>query len=145
MPGLSVYVMIFNNMDYINQQIDYWKKSAERNWKTAGDLFQTKHYDACLFFCHLALEKALKGLAVQETKKPAPYIHDLEKLADLAKIDLDQEQIQNMRTISTFNIAARYDDIKLAFYKKCTKEFTSKHLLIAKDLYLWLKNKSRKA
>lgn len=47
-------------MNNINKQITYWKKSAERDWQTALDLFKTKHYDACLFFCHLALEKFLK-------------------------------------------------------------------------------------
>ncbi len=52
-------------MNQLDEQINYWKKSAERNWKTVLSLFKNKHYDACLFFCHLVIEKLLKGLAVK--------------------------------------------------------------------------------
>ncbi|MEA2065116.1 MAG: HEPN domain-containing protein [Patescibacteria group bacterium] len=55
-------------MDRINKQIEYWKKSADRNWKTATGLFQLKRYDSCLFFCHLTLEKILKGLFAKKPK-----------------------------------------------------------------------------
>ncbi|MEW6086943.1 MAG: HEPN domain-containing protein [bacterium] len=126
-------------MNNVNKQIDYWKETAQRDWKTALGLFKIKRYDACLFFCHLTLEKILKGLVVKQTNHPSPFIHDLEKLAFLSKLKLTEQQIQDLRTISTFNIAARYDNIKLAFYKKCTKNFTEKYLLTTKKLYLWLK------
>ena len=81
-------------MQGMQKQIDYWKQTGSRNLKTASDLYKTWHYDACLFFCHLALEKTLKGLVVQHTKEPAPYIHDLAKLAALSKTHLSAEQIQ---------------------------------------------------
>ncbi|MFC1613218.1 HEPN domain-containing protein [Patescibacteria group bacterium] len=71
-------------MDNLKEQINYWKKSAERNWDTTLSLYKTKHYDSCLFFCHLTLEKLLKGLVVRQTNKTAPFIHDLEKLANTA-------------------------------------------------------------
>ncbi|MBI2459836.1 MAG: HEPN domain-containing protein [Parcubacteria group bacterium] len=126
-------------MDNINKQINYWKISAENNWKTALDLFKTKHYDACLFFCHLTLEKLLKGLAVKEMKESAPRGHDLPELANLAKLTLNQEQMKNLKIITTFNIAARYDTHKYNFYKMCTKEYASHYLEISKNLSLWLK------
>lgn len=126
-------------MNNINKQITYWKKSTERDWQTALDLFKTKHYDACLFFCHLTLEKFLKSLVVKTTNEPAPYIHDLTKLANLASLDLSAEQIKNLKTINQFNIAGRYDNIKHEFYKLCTKEYADKYLAITQTLYLWLK------
>ncbi|MFH1233664.1 MAG: HEPN domain-containing protein [Patescibacteria group bacterium] len=126
-------------MNKLNEQINYWEKSAERNWETALSLFKTKHYDACLFFCHLAIEKLLKGLVVGQTKKAAPYTHYLEELAKLIKLDLTKEQINNLKIITDFNIAGRYDDAKFAFYKKCTKKYTEKYLNISEELYLWLK------
>ena len=127
-------------MNQISEQINYWKKSAERNWKTALSLFKTKHYDACLFFCHLTIEKLLKGLIVEQTKKPASYTHYLEELATkLIKLNLTKEQINNLKIITNFNIAGRYDDAKFAFYKKCTKKYTEKYLKICEELYLCLK------
>ena len=122
----------------------FWLNSAERDWKTARGLFDLKRYDSCLFFCHLALEKILKGLVAQNTKEPVPHIHDLAKLASIAKLKLTEEQIQQLRVITTFNISARYDDIKLAFYKKCTEIFTKKHFGISKELFIWLKNQYQK-
>ncbi len=126
-------------MNKYQSQIDYWQSSAERNWKTALDLLKLKHYDACLFFCHLTLEKELKGLVVRKTHQVAPFGHNLEHFAKLAKLELEDQQILNLRTITTFNIAARYDEEKFAFYKRCTKEYTAKFLQVAKVLYLCLK------
>jgi len=70
----------------IKEQTDHWKHLAARDWKTARGLFEIKRYDACLFFCHLTLEKLLKGLVVFHTKQEAPYIHDLERLSVAANL-----------------------------------------------------------
>ncbi|MBF8280483.1 MAG: HEPN domain protein [Candidatus Magasanikbacteria bacterium] len=126
-------------MSYLAKQLSYWRKSAEEVIKTADILFKSNRLDACLFFCHLALEKLLKGLVVQNTNAPAPPLHDLTKLADIAQIALSSKQKQDLRTITIFNIAGRYDDIKLSFYKKCTPSFTKKYSDITKTLVLWLK------
>lgn len=128
-------------MDKIKSQIEYWQLSAERNWKTALGLLKLKHYDACLFFCHLTLEKALKRLVVQKTRQAAPFGHNLEHFAKLANLELEEQQILNLRTLTTFNIAARYDEEKFAFYKSCTKEYTAKFLKITEGLFLCLKEK----
>lgn len=131
-------------MKNIEKQIDYWKKSSEKNLESAQGLLKLKHYDACLFFCHLALEKILKGLVVKTTKESAPYIHDLANLAGAANLILLKEQIDDLRIITTFNISGRYDDEKFSFYKSCTKEYTEKYFNVSKELYLWLKKQYQK-
>ncbi len=125
--------------DAIHDQIDYWLASAERSRHVALDLFKLKHYDACLFFCHLTLEKILKALVVTATNKPAPYIHDLAKLAGLAGLSPDARQLAHLRTVTTFNIATRYDEYKFAFSQKCTPTFSKKYLAVSNTLYSWLK------
>ncbi|MCK5122575.1 MAG: HEPN domain-containing protein [Candidatus Pacebacteria bacterium] len=131
-------------MSNLEKQIAYWKTSADRNWETAQGLLKLKRYDACLFFCHLTLEKSLKGLVVKQTEKPVPYIHDLKKLAILAEAKLTDEQIENLRIISKFNMAERYDDIKFAFYKQCDKSYIEEYFNISKELYLCLKKEYQK-
>lgn len=128
----------------LQKQIDYWRKSAEKNLQAAKVLFDNQHYDSCLFFCHLALEKMIKGLVVITTGKEAPYIHDLEKLARLSNLSLDKIKISQLQTISTFNIAGRYVGDKYAFYKQCTSEYTKQHLAISKSLFIWLKKEYQK-
>lgn len=119
--------------------INYWLTTTEHNYGTAGFLLKGKRYPECLFFCHLMIEKILKALVVKRTKTHAPYTHKLVDLAKLAKIDLLPEQIDALTTITEFNIAARYNEIKFDFYKRCTKTYTDKYFLISKKLYLWLK------
>ncbi len=118
---------------------DYWKKSAYYDFDTAKFLFKGKRYPECLFFCHLMIEKNLKALVVKKTKTHAPYIHQLVDLAKVAKIDLNEEQIDHLTEITGFNIAARYDAYKFNFYKRCNRFYTEKYFKISKELYLWLK------
>ena len=128
----------------IENQISFWKNSALRTWKVALSLYKNKHYDACLFFCHLSIEKLLKGLVTKQTKNNPPYIHDLKTLAKLSQVKLTQEQNDLLGILTTFNIAGRYSDAKHDFYKKCTKDYTKKYLDITRQLFLWLKKEYQK-
>lgn len=123
----------------MNKQALYWKQSAEDDWETSRVLFKAKRYDACLFFCHLTLEKVLKGLVVMQTKKEAPYTHDLIRLTSLAQISVSAEQAEQLNEISTFNITGRYKDEKYAFHKRAVKPYCEAWLVVGKKLYLWLK------
>lgn len=122
--------------------IDYWLTTAEHNYQTAKFLFKGGRYPECLFFCHLTIEKILKALVVKQTKSHAPYTHKLVRLASLVNIKLNAEQLENLTTITEFNLAARYYEIKFNFYKKCTKPYTEKYFLISQKLYLWLRKKN---
>jgi len=126
----------------INAQktIRYWLESSKKDFKAAQSLFESKHYAQCLFFCHLSLEKMLKSLVTKTSKKHPPYTHDLQRLAEIAKIDLGVQQRKYLDKIFTFNIAGRYADAKFEFYKKYNKkEYAQNYLKITEDLLLWLK------
>ncbi|MCK5123137.1 MAG: HEPN domain-containing protein [Candidatus Pacebacteria bacterium] len=128
----------------IKQVVDYWKTEAERNYETAEFLYKGKKYSDCLFFCHLMLEKILKGLVVKQTKIHAPYIHELDTLVIRTNLDLNEEQMRQLKIINTFNIRARYDNIKKSFYQRCDKNYTEEYFNISKELYLWLKKEYQK-
>ena len=129
------------NDNSLKKQAEYWLSSSVRNFDTAKSLLKLGHHDSCLFFCHLSLEKILKGLILIKIKKAPPYSHNLHRLSCVAGIELEELQIERIKTIESFNIAGRYDDIKFDFYKKCTKKYTEKWFEISKEIYLWLKNK----
>ncbi|MBU1956526.1 MAG: HEPN domain-containing protein [Patescibacteria group bacterium] len=116
-----------NNKD-IKNIVEYWRKTAKRDYDTMLSLFKSKRYPESLFFGHIVLEKILKGLVVKEIKTEAPYIHDLARLCKLAKLDFSQEKISFLNKINDFNIRCRYPEYKLKFYKQCTKEYTEKYL-----------------
>lgn len=131
-------------MHKLQKQIDYWHKSGINDWKTAEYLLEGKRYDACLFFCHLSIEKLLKGMVVIEIHDTPPYIHDLERLAKIADISLEKEQKNALTLITSFHLAGRYKIDKLEFYKKCTKPYTEKHFKLCHKIFLWLKKEFQK-
>ncbi|MCI0448066.1 HEPN domain-containing protein, partial [bacterium] len=87
---------------------------------------------------HLALEKLLKAVFVDRNDNTMPpKIHNLVRLAELSKIELDDEQKTLMDKINDFNIQARYPDYKLEFYKRCTADFANEQLGKIKEFYTW--------
>ena len=126
----------------IQEIIEYWIKSSEEALKTADTLLTSKRYLHCLFFCHLFIEKTLKGLVVKNTKDHPPYIHKLTKLAQCAELSLTESQLTLLDELTAFNIEARYDSYKFELYHKANKTYTKAYLTKAKELYLWLRKKA---
>ncbi len=119
----------------VKQLVNYWLKTAEHDFETMKSLYKTKRYSDCLFFGHIILEKVLKALVVQKTKKEAPRIHDLTRLLALAGVNLSEAEIDLLDQVNDFNIRCRYPEYKLSFYKKCTKEYTEVYLKKIITLY----------
>ncbi len=119
----------------------YWISEAEEALNVTDHLFEKKDYSYALFFGHLAVEKILKALYVDNKKEHAPPIHNLQRLANLTGISLGEDKADKLILISSFNIEARYPDVKRSFRKKCTKEFTLEQIKIIKEMYKWLKEK----
>lgn len=118
----------------------FWKKTAQEDWETAEALFAISRYHHALFFCHLAVEKILKGLVYTKAKAHPLPIHQLVKLATQANLSLTPQQEHQLDEITSWNIEARYDSYKRKFYKKATKEFTSHWMDVAKEFFVWTKN-----
>lgn len=119
----------------VKKLIAYWRQTAEHDYETMLGLKKIKRYSDCLFFGHIVLEKILKALVVAETKKDAPYIHNLAKLAELAKCELREADWNLLDAVNKFNINCRYPDYKMKFYKMCTKEYAEKYLVAIEKTY----------
>lgn len=108
----------------IKNAIEYWRKTAERDYDTMLGLFKIKRYPESLFFGHILLEKILKGLVVKIVNEQPPYIHDLVRLAELVKMDLSAEEFRFLKLVNGFNLKTRYPEDKLKIYKKYDKKNT---------------------
>lgn len=115
-----------------------WKESAERNLAIGKEMIAAGHYDWALFFGQLALEKLLKGLVTKKTDEAPPFIHDLGKLATVAQIPLTAEQTSDFAEITTFHVAARYDDIKKELYFKATADYSKLYFSKIEEYASWL-------
>ena len=89
------------------------------------------------------IEKTLKALVVKNTGKAAPFIHDLVRLQEIAKLDLSEKLIDLLDQINEFNIRTRYPEYKLDFYKRCTAPYTKKYFEKIKEIYKELCQKAK--
>lgn len=121
--------------------VKFWKDRAREDREVARALFRSKKYAAGLFFVHIFLEKILKALVIEKTRRVAPFTHDLLLLAEKAEIELSCEHKELLRVINNFNLRARYDDYKLQFHRRATPAYSNKYFKLANDFYLWLLKK----
>lgn len=125
--------------DQKKRTINAWIKSSQEDFAVVRDLFNHKRYTHCLYFCQLSLEKLFKAVYIN-TKNTYPIpTHDLVKLVRKAGLELDQEKVEKLAEITTFNVEARYDIFKDKLYKKATRKFAKKYMGITKNFQEELK------
>ena len=125
----------------MNKNVSYWIDSANHDLGVAESLFENGKYDWCLFIAHLVLEKILKGLYVNFKNEFPPKSHDLVRLIEMVGLEMDEEALEFLDSVNTFNISTRYPDEKLKFYRLCTKEFAAENFSRIKEIRRWLLQK----
>ena len=118
--------------------IKYWLNSAKLDLKAMNSLFRSGHYVWALFLGHLVIEKLLKAVYVNNIDTNVPYIHNLTKIAEEARLELSEKQKDFLAEVTTFNIKVRYPDYKGRFYKKASKKFTEHYIKEIKEFRKWL-------
>lgn len=121
--------------------VRYWLESSKDDWTVANHLFEKGDYPYSLFFGHLTIEKILKAIYVNKLGEIPPFTHRLVYLAEKVSLNLTDNQLELLNTITDFNIEARYPDDKFSFKEKCTKDFTEKYLMKIKEIKEWLLQK----
>lgn len=121
--------------------IKYWLELANDDLEAASDIYKSKRYDWSLFILHLATEKLLKAFYIYRTNELIPpYTHNLLKLAELSKFELNDEDKKLFSDINKFNINARYPDYKQHFRKIATKDFADYYFLKIEEIFKWIKS-----
>jgi HEPN domain-containing protein len=129
-----------DNLD-IEKTFNHWIDISDKDFNTMIHLYNSKDYHWSLFIGHIVIERLLKAFVVKQTSNHPPFTHDLRRLAKLSEINFSNEYSDWLDTITTFNLNARYDSYKEAFYLKCTHEFTSEWIEKIKTLRSWIKEK----
>ena len=124
-------------------KVEYWLKSADDDWKVAKHLFERGDYSYSLFFGHLTIEKSIKAIYVDRLNDNPPFTHRLVYLAEITSLELTEDILKLLETVTDFNLEARYPDEKFSFKKRCTKEFTQRYLKKIEVLRKWLAKQIR--
>ena len=125
----------------IDNIFNHWITTSDIDYKTMMNLYNSKDYHWSLFIGHIVIERLLKAVIVKATNNHAAFTHDLRRLAKLSQMEFEPEHFAWFDTITTFNMNARYDSYKQAFYKKCTSGFTTIWISNIKELRIWIKQK----
>ena len=119
----------------IQKQIDHWRSGAAEDWQVALDLANLERTRHSLFFAHLALEKTLKAHVCRATNNLAPRIHSLLRLAEIAELNLSQEQLAFLARFDRYQIEGRYPD---ALPSAPEPETTRQELRKAGEMLKWM-------
>ena len=108
----------------LKQQVDYWLSGANESLLDMRAAIRSGRRANGLFCGHLALEKMLKAVcAVRLVPIDKIWGHKLHILAKEAGIKLSNSQLNELLTITTFNIEARYSSRKEQFKAICTPQY----------------------
>jgi HEPN domain-containing protein len=121
------------------QLIEFWLKSSDEDFDTMIVLYENRKYNWSLFVGHLLIEKLLKALYVKVNNDYPPLIHNLLRLAEKCKIEINEEQKIFLLTVTAFNINTRYDDYKMSFQQVCTQEYSKIWIEAIKNKRSWIK------
>jgi len=125
----------------IEKIYNHWITTSDNDFETMVNLYNSKDYHWSLFIGHIVIERLIKAIVVKATNNHAPFTHDLRRLAKLSQINFEPKHYNWLDTITTFNMNARYDSYKQAFYKKCTSDYTQTWISNIKELRQWIKQK----
>jgi len=124
----------------LDAKIRYWTESSDADFRAMRHLLSSGDYTWALFLGHLVLEKLLKAIFVKNGSGIPPMLHDLNRLAEKANLDLSPDQLDIFDTVTTFNIRARYDDYKNEFSLRCTKRYAEEMIRKIEEQRLWIKS-----
>ena len=124
-----------------------WLERAQYDLSTAKVMLESHRYLYVTFMCQQALEKILKAILIQHDQE-APRIHNLVRLAELAKVyhllaDTDQEFLANL---TPFAIESRYGDYKRRLSEIVDKKAAHQYFKESQRIFQCLKrilNKSK--
>ena len=122
------------------KHIDYWLKSADKDWDVLLYLMKGKKYVHALFFGHLYLEKLCKTLWVQNNiDNHPPKTHNLLKLLNEANILLSEDDQLFLVKLNKYQIEGRYPEDIENLYAITHKSLVTEYIKKIKHLELWLR------
>ena len=123
----------------MGKQPEEWFRQADYDMDTAELMLNGKKYLYAVFMCHLALEKALKGIYSQRLRDLPPKTHNLIYLVEKTKLELPDDLYDFVFTINRVSVPARYPDNLERILQDYDMERTGEILHKGKVILKWLK------
>lgn len=122
-----------------------WLEISGEDLKIAELAFLNGIYSQSMFHLQQSIEKSLKGLIVLLLNTDPPYTHDLVRLLRELKQNISYEDSleKDFTELNPFYTASRYPSYKINLSKSLSKEKVLKYSTLAKEIQLWLEEKTK--
>jgi len=120
-----------------------WLAQVDYDIATAEHMLHAGRYIYVIFMSHMALEKVLKALVIEETQTLPPRTHNLIDLAQRAQVVLSQEQQDFLGRINNTSVVVRYPDDLTAMVSQYPEAIARDYLERTKELILWVRQDPR--
>lgn len=123
----------------MKEETKLWLEQAKEHHEDALYLYDGSRYSASVYSCHQALEKILKACIVEFKEKLPPKLHQLDRLAIEAGLDLPDGWNEDLAEITRHFWRVRYPDFRRFVY--ATKEKVKPTLEKTKEVFSWVLKK----
>ena len=120
-----------------------FKASGEYDLQTAESMLASGRYIYVVFMCHISIEKLLKAIVAEATKRFPPKTHNLIYLVKIADVHLPQELFDFVTKINNASIVTRYPEDFSKLLEVYPKEVTEGYLAKTKEVVQCLKEDKR--
>ena len=124
---------------------EYWFGLASDDLDVAKIMLDSKKYLYVGFFCHLLIEKALKGYYWLAIEKEPPYTHNLRYIAEKSGLveELVEDQLELLDRLMPMQIAGRYPSDKYKMLKSLDRLICTQLINECERFLSWLKELKR--
>ena len=116
-----------------------WQRQADYDMDTAEYMYAGGRYVYAVFMCHLAVEKALKGIYQKKILDVPPRTHNLIYLIEKTQLQLPPNLLEAVVFLNRLSIPTRYPDDLQRMMKDYDKEKTNEIVEKGKEALQWLK------
>lgn len=117
-----------------------WLKQAVYDIETADILFHGGRYFYVVFFCHLSIEKALKGLYQKRLRRMAPKTHNFTYLLRKSEVYPPEEFRRFLVMLNGASIVTRYPENVEKLINNYSHPVVRDILKKSKEVLEWIEN-----
>jgi HEPN domain-containing protein len=117
-----------------------WLKQADYDLETAEFMAGGGRYFYAVFMCHLAIEKALKGLYQERLQGTPPKTHNLVYLMNQIGLRPDPDRARMIATLNSANITTCYPEDLDKLRSSYTEEIAARILTETREALAWIKS-----
>lgn len=123
----------------VNTKYMEWLKQADYDIDTAEYMVNGKRFFYAVFMCHMAVEKALKGLYQQRLSQIPPKTHNLIFLLSEMGVKPPETEGHFIAKLNEANITTRYPENIEILQTVFTQSVTQQILVQTRDVLKWIK------